>query len=78
SITTQLLDAGVKATPELVEGLLDEAADHAWRVDLEREQLALLQSTGLPVVSLPALAEGVDPVSVRELADALTDQGLVP
>ncbi|HEY9495775.1 MAG TPA: ArsA-related P-loop ATPase [Intrasporangium sp.] len=76
SITGQLTEAGVKVTPELVDGLLEEAHDHAHRVDLESEQLALLQQTGLPLLLLPALPEGVDSGSVRELADILWD-GLV-
>ncbi|MFC7596398.1 ArsA-related P-loop ATPase [Terrabacter sp. GCM10028922] len=71
SLRTQLAEVGVKATPELVAGLLDEARDHAQRVDLEREQLALLEATGLPIVQLPALPGGVDSGSVRELADLL-------
>jgi len=71
SIRTQLADAGVRVTPELVDGLLDEARDHAQRIDLEREQLALLEATGLPIVQLPALAGGVDAGSVRELAGLL-------
>lgn len=76
SITTQLKDAGVKVSPELVAGLLVEAREHAERVDLEQEQLALLQATGLPVVTLPALAGGVDSGSVRELAVLLAEQGM--
>ena len=71
SIRTQLAEAGVGATPELVDGLLEEARDHAERIDLEREQLALLEATGLPIVQLPALPTGVDSGSVRELADLL-------
>jgi len=71
SIRAQLTEAGVRVTPELVNGLLEEARDHAQRVDLEREQLALLEATGLPIVQLPALPEGVDSGSVRELADLL-------
>lgn len=74
SISGQLADAGVKASPELVDGLLQEAYDHAHRVDLESEQLALLEETGLPLVLLPALPEGVDSGSVRELADILLDE----
>lgn len=74
SITAQLADAGVTVSPELVDGLLEEAYDHAHRVDLEREQLALLQETGLPLLLLPALPGGVDPGSVRELADILWDE----
>jgi anion-transporting ArsA/GET3 family ATPase len=71
SIRTQLTEAGVTVTPELVDGLLAEAHEHAQRVDLEREQRALLEEAGLPIVELPALPEGVDSGSVRELADLL-------
>ena len=45
--------------------------DHALRVDHEREQLALLEATNLPIVELPALPDGVDSGSVRELAELL-------
>jgi len=71
SIRTQLTEAGVTVTPELVDGLLAEARDHAQRVDLEREQRALLEEAGLPIVELPLLPDGVDSGSVRELADVL-------
>jgi anion-transporting ArsA/GET3 family ATPase len=71
SIRAQLVDAGVIVTPELVDGLLAEAHDHAQRVDLEREQRTLLEETGLPIIELPALPEGIDSGSVRELADLL-------
>jgi len=71
SIRSQLTEAGVTVTPELVDGLLAEAHEHAQRVDLERDQRALLEEAGLPIVELPALPEGVDSGSVRELADLL-------
>jgi anion-transporting ArsA/GET3 family ATPase len=71
SIRAQLAEAGVKVTPALVAGLLEEARDHALRVDLEREQLALLEATNLPIIQLPALPDGVDSGSVRELAERL-------
>lgn len=77
SITAQLSEAGVQATPELVAGLLEEAADHAHRVDLEREQLALLTETGLPIISIPLLPDGVDAGSIREIAAILASEGMV-
>jgi hypothetical protein len=76
SITSQLVDAGLKSAGDYVDGLLEEARDHALRVELEREQLEILRETGLPIVTLPALPGGVDPVAVRELADLLTEQGM--
>lgn len=76
SITTQLVEAGLRSAGDYVDGLLEEARDHALRVELEKEQLAILKETGLPIVTLPALPGGVDPVAVRELADLLIDQGM--
>ncbi len=78
SLRTQLTEAGVTVTPALVDGLVAEARDHALRVDLERVQLAVLEATGLPIVTLPALAQGVDSGSVHELAGLLVEQGMVP
>ncbi|MEP7331558.1 MAG: ArsA-related P-loop ATPase [Terracoccus sp.] len=77
SITNQLVEAGVKATPGLVDGLMTEARDHAHRVDLEREQLELLTASGLPIVTLPALPEGADAGSIRQLADLIAAQGML-
>lgn len=74
SITRQLTEAGIPGASQLVEGLVAQAHDHAQRVDLEREQLALLEATGLPLIQLPALPEGVDSGSVRELAELVLAQ----
>lgn len=76
SLRNQLTEAGVKVTPALVDGLLDEARDHAHRVDLEREQLELLDASGLPIITLPALPQGADSGSIRELADLISEQGM--
>lgn len=78
AITTQLAEAGVKVAPALVDGLLDEARDHAFRVDLEREQRALLDAAGVPIVTLPLIPEGANANSIRELADLLVEEGMVP
>ncbi len=77
SLRAQLSEAGVTVTTELLDGLVAEARDHALRVDLEREQLALLEATGLPIVLLPALHGGIDAGSIREVADLLLDGGMV-
>jgi anion-transporting ArsA/GET3 family ATPase len=77
SLRTQLAEAGVTVTPDLLDGLVAEARDHALRVDLESEQLELLRATGLPIVLLPALPGGIDPGSVREVADLLVEGGMV-
>ncbi len=71
-----LTAAGLDATPELLDGLREQAAEHAIRVldeQLCREQLA---AAGLPMLELPRLVEGGDLGGVYELADRLTEQGV--
>jgi len=58
-------------TPALVAGLLQQAEDHNARVDLEAEQLEVVLSLGQPVITLPALPEGIDLGSLYELAEGL-------
>ncbi|WP_295700401.1 ArsA-related P-loop ATPase [Lapillicoccus sp.] len=70
--------ARLKVTDTLVDGLALEARDHAQRVALEAEQLTVVEALGLPTFRLPSLSDGVDAAAVRELADLLTEQGMVP
>ena len=55
---------------------LRNLTDHAERIDLEREQLELLNASGLPIITLPALPQGADSGSIRELADLFSEQGM--
>ncbi|MEO7058892.1 MAG: ArsA-related P-loop ATPase [Lapillicoccus sp.] len=70
--------AGLKVTDALVDGLTLEARDHAQRVALEEEQLLVVEALGRPTFRLPSLSDGVDSAAIRELADLLTEQGMVP
>lgn len=70
--------AGLRVTDALVEGLALEVRDHAQRVALEAEQLTIVEALGRPTFRLPSLSDGVDASAVRELADLLTEQGMVP
>ncbi|MDQ2755487.1 MAG: ATPase, partial [Actinomycetota bacterium] len=72
-----LATAGLATTDAVVDGLVAEARDHAKRVALETEMRKSVDELGMPVYSLPALTDGVDASAVRELADLLTDQGMV-
>ncbi|WP_420122035.1 ArsA-related P-loop ATPase [Nakamurella sp.] len=68
--------AGIDPTPALLDGLREQAAEHAIRVldeQLCREQLA---GAGLPMLELPRLVEGGDLGGVYELADRLAEQGV--
>ena len=75
-VAAELARAGVKVTDALVDGLLVEAADHAARVALERQEAQSVLALKRPTYRLPVLPEGVEPVGVRVLADALVAQGM--
>ena len=71
-----LRSAGVEPTPALLDGLREQAAEHAIRVldeQLCREELA---AAGLPMLELPRVVEGGDLGGVYELADRLAEQGV--
>ena len=76
-VAQDLESVRVRVTPGLVEGLLDDARQHADRVALEREQDAILQELGRLMVRLPLLPEGTDGGGITVLADALADQGML-
>ncbi len=69
--------AGVRHSPELVEGLLNEAVHHVERLELETEHAMTLDRLGVPLVHLEQLADGVDLGGLYDLASALREQGLV-
>ena len=71
-----LASVGITATPEMLEGLATQAAEHATRVLDEADCRAQLAATGLPMMSLPRLVDGADLGGVYELADRLTQQGV--
>jgi len=76
-VAKDLESVHVRMTNGLVEGLLDDARQHADRVALEREQDAILQDLGRLTVRLPLLPEGTDAGGITVLADALADQGML-
>jgi anion-transporting ArsA/GET3 family ATPase len=73
-ISRDLRSVGIGATSAMVSGLIAEAAEHADRVALQREQEEVVTGLGLPVVRLPALAEGMEGGGIRVLADEIRDQ----
>ncbi len=76
SAAAGLRQAGLKPDEPMVDGLLAEAHDHALRVDLQAAQEALIAATGLPLLRLPAVTEGIDAAVVRTLSGLLTEQGV--
>jgi anion-transporting ArsA/GET3 family ATPase len=67
---------GVEATPQVVEGLLAEARQHAERRALEDQQRERIAALAVPTYELPRLPDGVDLGGLYELAAELCDQGL--
>jgi anion-transporting ArsA/GET3 family ATPase len=67
---------GVSTSRPLVEGLLEEAREHAERRDLEDEQRRRIQSLGAPTYELPRLPDGIDLGGLYELAGELRGQGM--
>ncbi len=68
--------AGLDPTPELLDGLREEAAEHSIRVLDEQLCREELSGAGLPMLELPRLVEGGDLGGVYELADRLAEQGV--
>lgn len=76
-IADQLRAAGITTrVEETVQGLTEDAAEHAQRVFLERRERARLADTGKPILELPYLPEGIDLGGLYELAEALRAQGV--
>lgn len=76
TVTTDLDSVGVRTSTSLADRLLTQAHDHAERLTLEGEQQELLAATGLPVVHLPYLADGVEEGGLSTLATVLTEEDL--
>jgi anion-transporting ArsA/GET3 family ATPase len=75
-IEADLAKVGIDVTPELLEGLLEEARAHAERRDLEDEQRERITTLGVPTYELTRLADGIDLGGLYELAAQLRDQGM--
>ncbi|MDX2292612.1 MULTISPECIES: ArsA family ATPase [Streptomyces] len=76
AIARTLASAGVAGGAGLVEPLLDQAAEHARRVELERAQRAVLDGVGVPAYELPYLGDGADIAGLYRLAKELRRQGV--
>lgn len=75
-IGTDLEEAGIDVGAGLVDGLIEEARDHAERRALEDAQRAVVAELDLPTYELPRLPGGVDLGGLYELAADLKKQGL--
>ncbi|MFJ8854500.1 ArsA family ATPase [Streptomyces sp. NPDC102437] len=75
-IAKALTRAGVTGSAGLVRPLVEQAAEHAQRVELEREQRAVLAGLELLGYELPLIGEGMDPAGLYDLATELRKQGV--
>jgi len=77
AITAALASVGVTSSSiNLGQVLIDEGTDHSRRTALQSRELLRIQETGLPVIELPFLTEGVDLGGLYELAQVMTDSGV--
>ena len=67
--------AGLEATTAVLDRFTDEAAAHADRVTLEREQREAVAALGRPTYELPHVTDGIELAALYELAETLTSQG---
>jgi anion-transporting ArsA/GET3 family ATPase len=74
-VEAELAAAGIDVTDELVDGLLEEAHDHAERRALEDEQRARILSLDHKVSELTRLPDGIDLGGLYDLAVDLREQG---
>ncbi|CAL9300503.1 ArsA-related P-loop ATPase [Streptomyces sp. NPDC095602] len=70
-VARALAAAGVEGADLLVDPLLAQAAEHARRVELEREQREALAKLQVPTYELPLLGGGVDLAGLYRLAREL-------
>ncbi|MEU3502036.1 ArsA-related P-loop ATPase [Streptomyces hundungensis] len=75
-VAKALTRAGVTGSAKLVTPLLEQAAEHAERVELEREQRSVLGTLGLPTYELPLVGEGMDLAGLYRLATELRELGV--
>ncbi|GAA3393981.1 ArsA family ATPase [Streptomyces roseoviridis] len=76
AIAGTLAAVGIKGGTKLVEPLLEQAAEHAQRVELERAQREALDAIGVPTYELPFLGDGADIAGLYRLAKELRRQGV--
>ena len=75
-IEKDLARVDIDATPEMVDGLLAEAREHAERRALEDEQRERITALGVAAYELPRLPDGIDLGGLYELAAVLCEQGM--
>ncbi len=75
-LRADLVSAGLSLSNGLVDGLVRDVREHAERLALEADQLDVLEGLGMPLVTVPALVDGVDTDAIYQIAELLTQQGM--
>ncbi len=75
-VDKDLTDAGCQVSPELVQGLVDEAHSYAERRDLEDRQWTRIEALDVRHYELRRLPDGIDLGGLYELAQELREQGM--
>ncbi len=76
-VAAGLAEAGIAAGEPVLDALLHESAEHLERMRVERRERKALTAVRRPLLELPFLTDGIDLVALRELSEALRDQGVV-
>ncbi|HWB66176.1 MAG TPA: ArsA-related P-loop ATPase [Mycobacteriales bacterium] len=76
-LARELKSAGVDVDSGVLAALAGEAADHAERVLLERQERATLQDLGRPTYELPLIPDAAELSGLHDIADRLQQAGMV-
>ncbi|MFE2750439.1 ArsA-related P-loop ATPase [Actinosynnema sp. NPDC059335] len=68
--------AGLDVDEDLLDGLVEQAVEHAVRIRMEERAKDKLAEADLPTLELPELTDGVDPAGLYELAEVLVGRGV--
>ncbi|MGV1008480.1 MAG: ArsA-related P-loop ATPase [Dermatophilaceae bacterium] len=77
-LRADLGSVGVTLSNGLVDGLVRDVQEHAERLSLESAQLDVIETLGMPVVTVPALVDGIDSDAIFQIAELLAQQGMTP
>lgn len=75
-VRSGLSSAGLDLSEATLDGLVEETVQHAIRVAAEQRAREQLTEADLPALELPEQTDGVDVVTLYELAESLAEQGV--
>jgi anion-transporting ArsA/GET3 family ATPase len=75
-VRTGLEAAGLDVDADVLDGLVEQAVEHALRVRMEERAKEKLAEADLPTLELPEVTDGVDVAALYELAEVLVGRGV--